>query len=482
MATPIPSNRCRFTIGEIASAIGGKAVGADGTAQVAGVCTDTRALERGMIFVALRGATADGHDHLAEAAERGAAAAIVASGRRIADLPCIEVDDPLVALGALARHHLRRTRASRNLPTIAIGGAAGKTTTKELTAAASRALFGATLSTPGNLNNRIGVPMTIFTLTGEHRALVLECGTNMRGEIAHLARIVEPDVALVLNVDIEHSEGLGSLEEIADEEAQIFSTTRRFAVVCAEQPLVRSRVPQRLQALTFGASPDADVRLASRTVLESGRSRIALKVNQLFVKAEESPLLIAEIRLLGSAMAMNCAATLAGVIAMSTERLSGEQLGAVGEAFASARPVARRLALESINGMLVIDDTYNAQPPSMRVAIATAFEIAANAKSRLVMVLGDMLELGRLAASSHDETIRAALACRPALFVATGREMNAALARARERKETAGVDCLTAQDSDEAARLIAGKVRRGDVILVKGSLGMAMDRVVASLR
>ncbi len=482
MATPIPSNRCPFTVAEIASVTGGKGFGADETAQAEGICTDTRSLQRGMVFVALKGATTDGHDHLAQAAERGAAAAVVGRSRAVASLPCIEVDDTLIALGNLARHHLRRTRASRCLPTIAIGGAAGKTTTKELAAAASRALFGATLATPGNLNNRIGVPMTIFTLTNEHRALVLECGTNMRGEIAHLARIVEPDAAMVLNVDIEHSEGLGSLEEIADEEAQMFSTARRFAVVCTEQPLVKSRVPAHLPVVTFGTSPEADVRLVSRTILETGRSRIAIKLNPLLVKAEESPLLITEIGLLGGAMALNCAAALAGVIAMSPQPLSGEQLRAVGEAFASARPVARRLAVESINGMIVIDDSYNAQPPSMRVAIATASEVAANAKARLVMVLGDMLELGSLSASSHDETIVAALACRPALLVATGPEMASALMRARDRRATDEVECMMARDSDDAARLIAGKLHRGDVILVKGSLGMAMDRVVASLR
>ncbi len=482
MATPIPSNRCAFTFGEIVQATGGKLKGGDLGGIATGVGADTRVLERGMLFVALKGATNDGHNHLAQAAERCASAAIVARGRAIGAIPCIEVDDTLVALGALARQHLQRVRAARGLPTIAIGGAAGKTTTKELAASAARALFGPVLSTPGNLNNRIGVPMTIFTLTDEHRAAVIECGTNMRGEIAHLARIVEPDAAMVLNVDIEHSEGLGSLEEIADEEAQLFSTARRFAVVSSEQPLLRSRIPSRLNTITFGTSSDADVRLASRTVMENGRSRIALKLNPLLVKPEESPLLVTEIGLLGVAMALNCAAALAGVIAMYPEPLSGEQLAAVGNALAAARPVARRLALANVNGMLVIDDSYNAQPPSMRVAIATAAELAANSKARLIMVLGDMLELGALSATSHDESVRAALECRPALLLAVGPEMTSALARAGKAGVSSPIECLSARDSDEASRLIAGKVRAGDVVLIKGSLGMAMDRVVTSLR
>lgn len=482
MATTIPSNRCAFTLGEIATATHGKLVGGDARATTIGVSTDTREIQRGALFVALRGAASDGHDYLAQAAARGAVAAVVSRGRELASFPCVAVEDTLAALGSLARRHLQRVRAEGRLRVVAVGGAAGKTTTKELLAAAARAVFGPTLATPGNLNNRIGVPMTIFTLSGEHRAAIIECGTNLRGEIAQLAGIVEPDAALVLNVDIEHSEGLGSLEEIADEEAAIFSTARRFAIVSTEQPLLRSRIPPRLSVLTFGTSSDADVRLASRAVLGGGRSRIALKVNPRLVKSGESPLLVTEIGLLGPAMALNCAAAVAGVLAMNPEALSGDQLRAIGNALSAAGPVSRRLALANLQGRFVIDDSYNAQPPSMRAAIATATELAEHSKARLIIILGDMLELGALSASSHDETIEAVLASRPALFVAVGPEMTAALTRVLNGPAGAGMECLAARDSNEAARLIAGKLRDGDVVLVKGSLGMAMDRVVASLR
>jgi UDP-N-acetylmuramoyl-tripeptide--D-alanyl-D-alanine ligase len=483
MASTIPSNRCAFTLGEIAAATEGTLIGGDAGARTIGVSTDTREMQRGALFVALRGAASDGHDYLTQAAPRGAAAAVVSRGREVASLPCVAVDDTLTALGSLARRHLQGVRAKGRIPVVAVGGAAGKTTTKELLAAAARAVFGSTLATPGNLNNRIGVPMTIFTLSGEHRAAIIECGTNLRGEIGQLAHIVEPDAALVLNVDIEHSEGLGSLEEIADEEAALFSTARKFAIVSTEQPLLRSRIPPRLGVLSFGTSSDADVRLASRTVFDNGRSRITLKLNPRFVKSGESPLLVVEIGLLGLAMALNCAAAVAGVLAMSPEPLSGDGLRTIGDAFAAARPVSRRLALDNLNGVLVIDDSYNAQPPSMRAAIASATELAQNSKARLIMVLGDMLELGALAASSHDVTIGAVLASRPALFVAVGPEMTAALTRVADRPaRVGGVECLRARDSEEAARLIAGRLRDGDVVLVKGSLGMAMDRVVASLR
>ena len=269
MATPIPNNQCAFRLDEIATATGGEMFGAPDLA-VRGVTNDTRALTAGALFVALRGVDRDGHGYLADAARCGAAAALVERGRRpagragLAAIAAVEVDDTLAALGDLARHHLRRTRAARPLACVAIGGAVGKTSTKELCAAVVRALFGETLATPGNLNNLIGVPMTIFTLGKRHRAAVLECGTNTRGEIVRLARIVEPDVAAVLNVDVEHSEGLGGLKEIADEEAALFSTARGAVVACAEERLVMARIPRGAQVVTFGADVAADVRIAAR--------------------------------------------------------------------------------------------------------------------------------------------------------------------------------------------------------------------------
>src|SRR6266545_6452298 len=176
MATPIPTNRAAFTLAEVAEATEGTLVGAGAGSEpvVTGVSTDTRALVTGALFVALRGHTHDGHAHLAQAEHRGAAAAVVCRGTHCS-LPRIEVDDTLVALGRLARFHADRVRASREVPSVAITGSAGKTTTKGLTAAAVEALYGRTLATVGNLNNLVGVPMTLLTLEDEHRAMVIEC-------------------------------------------------------------------------------------------------------------------------------------------------------------------------------------------------------------------------------------------------------------------------------------------------------------------
>ncbi|MGC1678337.1 MAG: UDP-N-acetylmuramoyl-tripeptide--D-alanyl-D-alanine ligase [Candidatus Binataceae bacterium] len=475
MATPIPPNQCAFTLGEAAAAVGGVLHG-DPAIGATSVSIDTRTLEPGAIFVALRGA-ADGHAYLARATERGAAAAIVETGRTIEGIASIEVSDPLDALGRLARAHLARIRAAQNLPVVTIGGAAGKTTTKELTAAAARVIFGATLATPGNLNNLIGVPMTIFMLTAEHRAAVLECGTNTRGEIARLGAIVQPDAAAVLNVAIEHSEGLGTLEEIADEEASIFAAARRIAVVPADDVILLKRLPAQLRAITFGLARGADVRVAGRAALSDGRARITLELNPALLASGATPFLNAEIQMLGAAAALNCAAALAAVAAISATPITADGLQAIGAVFAAAKPIARRMVPLQIGATLLLDDSYNAQPPSMRIAIETAREIATARGTRLVLALADMLELGALAPSSHDAALRHALDSGAAVIVAVGPEMRAALARVASR----GCDLLGAADSDDAARIVRGILRSGDVLLVKGSLGMAMDRVVDAI-
>jgi UDP-N-acetylmuramoyl-tripeptide--D-alanyl-D-alanine ligase len=511
MATPIPINQCEFTLAEVVEATGGTFVqtdspgnstvsfgdgvhgarppagggvaageyrtGAGIAGNVRGVSIDTRSIEAGALFVALRGAASDGHVYLPQAAARGAIAAIVATGHRHPALDCIEVDDTLTALGRLAHRHLARTRAARALPLIAIGGAVGKTTTKELTAAVVRALFGSTLATPGNLNNLIGVPMTIFTLTGDHRAAVLECGTNTRGEIPKLAQIVEPDVAMVLNVDIEHSEGLGTLDEIADEEAALFSTAKRCAVASPDEPMVLARTPKHLRQITFGKSPDASVRLVSRSV--GARSRIRVSLARDLVATGVEPFVETEIALLGEAAALNCAAAIAGAAAMRPAPLESRELRAIAGALAGVLPVAGRLASTSINGIFLIDDTYNSNPRSLRAALAAAREVADGLGARMVIAMGDMLELGEASAAAHQEAIRDVMRSRPAAFVVVGPEMISA--RTVVRRDADATDIITASDSTAAAGIVAGLIRPGDVLLVKGSRGIAMERVIERL-
>ena len=484
MTTPIPTNQCAFTLDEVVDAVGGRhrsstLANADG---IRGVSIDTRSLAPGDLFVALRGATSDGHDYLAQAAARGAACALVETGKqyRAQDYPpldCIEVPDTLTALGHLAHRHLTRTRSSRQLPVLAIGGAVGKTTTKELTAAVTRTLFGSTLSTPGNLNNLIGVPMTIFTLTGEHNAAILECGTNTRGEIPKLASIVEPDVAMVLNVDLEHTEGLGTLDEIADEEAALFSTATHYAVASADEPLVLARIPNRLKKITFGKSPDATVRLRSRIV--GDRSRIQISIARALVSKGVDPFIETEIGLFGETAALNCTAAIAALAAMRSTPFEASDLAAIADALAAAKPVAGRFSTCSLRGILVIDDTYNSNPRSIRAALGAAREISTGLGARLVIAMGDMLELGAMSAAAHIDAVRDIIREQPAAFVAVGPEMRAALVAVAGSSLPPGV--LVAPDSDAASQIVVDLVRTGDVLLVKGSRGIAMERIIAAL-
>ena len=480
MATPIPVNRCRFSAAEVIRATGATFTGAKETA-FEGVSIDSRSIAPGALFVALRGVR-DGHEFLNAAAERGAVAALVERGRTNAALACFEVDDTLTALGSLARFHLNRVRALHPLPTIAIGGAAGKTTTKELTAAITRALFGEILATPGNLNNLIGVPMTILTLTDTHRAAVLECGTNQRGEIARLAEIVTPDVALVLNVDVEHTEGLGSLEGVADEESELFKTARIAIVGTAESMLI-ARVPAAMRTLKFGAAAEADVRLASRVVVTPGRQRIAIALARSMTADGVDAALEANLGLIGAASAMNAAAAVAALSAACARPLGRNDLAAISRALAAVKPVAGRLSTREVASVVVIDDTYNANPRSVRVALEAARETADGLRTRLVVAIGDMLELGALAPAMHAEAVRDIYRARPDAWIAVGAEMAAAIhtvecdGNAPPRPPVLEL----APDSATAAIAVRGIVRAGDVLLVKGSRGIAMERIIEAL-
>ena len=319
--------------------------------------------------------------------------------------------------------------------------------------------------------------MTIFTLTGEHQAAVLECGTNTRGEIPKLARIVEPDVAMVLNVDLEHSEGLGTLDDIADEEAALFSTATQYAVASADEPMVLARIPKHLRRITFGKSTDAHVRLIGRSA--GARSRIRIELARDMVAAGVEPFIETEIALLGEAAALNCAAAIAGVAAMRAAPLESHELTAGANALAVVQPVAGRLASASINGIFVIADTYNSNPRSIRAALGAAREVADGLGARLVIAMGDMLELGEQSAAAHQEAIRDVMRSHPAAFVAVGLEMNSA--RTAVSRDANTTEILTSPDSIAAAKLIAKLVQPGDVLLVKGSRGIAMERVIERL-
>lgn len=478
MATPIPDNRARFTLGEVARAAGGLLVGGDPALELVGVSTDSRSAASGTLFVALVGAAHDGHHHV-DAARARAAFPLVASGRGV-EGPRVEVDDTLVALGRLARHYFERETSGRAVPVLAIGGAAGKTTTKTLAAAAVGALFGDTLVTAGNLNNRIGLPMTLFTLTPEHRAAVLEHGTSEPGEIAALAAISSPDVALVTNVGIEHSERLGDLEAIADEEGALLLAARRVAVANADDPLLLGRLARaRAGALTFGRSERADLRLLDRRVGADGSTRVLIRLRgRTLVGGAGARDLTLSTRLLGESAATNLAAALAGALALFGRPASEGELARVAAALATVEAVPGRLRPLQMAGAFVLDDSYNANPRSVAAAFAAAREVAERRGARLVLALGDMLELGDLAPASHREMLLAADLLGAAELLLVGDESS------RAAEDLAGAlrtPHRVFADSGQAAAALAELLAPDDVLLVKGSRGLRMERLIESL-
>jgi UDP-N-acetylmuramoyl-tripeptide--D-alanyl-D-alanine ligase len=235
---------------------------------------------------------------------------------------------------------------------------------------------------------------------------------------------------------------------------------------------VLARIPKPLRRITFGKSSDAHVRLVSRSV--GARSHIRVQLARDIVAAGIEPFIETEIALLGEAAALNCAAAIAGVAAMRASPLESRELAAIAGALARVLPVAGRLASTSINGIIVIDDSYNSNPRSIRAALAAAREVADGLGARLVIAMGDMLELGELSATAHLEAIRDVMLAHPAAFVAVGPEMNSACTALDNV-------AVTAPDSIAAARIVAGLVRPGDVLLVKGSRGIAMERILERL-
>jgi len=478
VATPIPVNHARFSVGEVLTATGGRGVDLSPGLGLAGVSTDTRALAAGGLFLALRGAHHDGHRFVSEARQRGGTVLVAAEAG--VSGPRIEVADPLLALAALARAHVDKGFENNGRrPVLAIGGAAGKTTTKFLTVAAARALLGEVLFTAGNINNRIGVPMTLLTLEPRHRAVVLECGTSERGEIAALAAITRHDVGLVTNVGVEHSFGLGTLDEIADEEAGLLAAARRAAITNADEPelVARLRRVHAPRTLTFGASESADVRLVARHAVPAGGSELELWIGPALAPGATDRRLVVASSLLGPGAAMNTAAALTGALALLDREPDRAELAAVVNALAEVEAVPGRMRPLTLAGVLVLDDCYNSNPKSLGVALATAAEQArARPGGRLVLALGDMLELGEVSADEHDAMVRAADALGADRLLLAGPESSTAAERVRPVTPTASYP-----ESSAAAAEIVALVRAGDTLLVKGSRGTRMERVIEAL-
>jgi UDP-N-acetylmuramoyl-tripeptide--D-alanyl-D-alanine ligase len=453
---------------EIARLGGGRVAAGDGGRRLSSMSIDSRTVRPGDLFVAIRGERFDGHDFAADAVAAGAAGVIVSTGSTIAPpggAIVIEVADTLLALQALAQE-VRRRAGTR---VVAITGSAGKTTTKEATAALLEARY-VTLKNRGNLNNHIGLPLSLVELQRGAEVAVMELGMNHAGEIRRLVEIAEPDVRVWTNVGTAHLEFFGTSDAIADAKAEILERASRdtVAVVNADDPRVMARAAGFPGlTVTFGVEARADVR-ADRVEYRGMDGTVA----RVSTPAGEIAL---QVPLAGRGNLENVLAAVAVAVVMDVP------LDAIAERVARLAPAAHRGELLRLaRGVRVLDDAYNSSPS----ALARLLELVATEPSgtRRVGFLGEMLELGAASLDLHAEAGRAVASAGIEALVTVGGPPARALAAAAVGAGLDGARVEHVDDSEKAAALVPGVVAEGDLVIVKGSRGTRMERVVERLK
>jgi UDP-N-acetylmuramoyl-tripeptide--D-alanyl-D-alanine ligase len=434
----------------------------------------------------LKGERFDAHDFLADARARGASAAVVRRGTPALPgsphfplFPLFETDDTLRALGALAAFHRRRFA----IPLGAVAGSNGKTTTKEMVAAILRTR-GPALATEGNLNNEVGVPLTLFRLSREHRSAVLELGMSSPGELARLTAIARPDAGVVTLVAAEHLEFLRDLEGVAQAEGELYAglPPHAVAVVNADDRRCMAqaeRAAKGVKKILFGKSPSADVRLVGSASLGTEGQEICLEGEEgngssgrgLPGRDKGRSRVTVRLAFVGEHNAMNAAAAAAVAQALSLSFTFEE----ISRGLAVARPYSHRSrVLAGSGGITILDDCYNANPASMQAALAALAGLKGS--GRAVAVLGDMLELGAAEERAHQELgeLAGALLDAVAFFGP----------RSRDAFEACGLPGGRKAHFLEIEPLVSWlrpRLASGDAVLVKGSRGMKLERVVEVL-
>ncbi|MDT0165517.1 UDP-N-acetylmuramoyl-tripeptide--D-alanyl-D-alanine ligase [Actinotalea sp. AC32] len=452
---------------EIAVLVGGRTTG-DATATVTGAAVvDSRHVTPGSLFVALPGEHVDGHAYAAAAVAAGAA--VVLAAREVLDddgaaLPCVVVDDVTTALGDLARAVLGRLRRAAELKVVAVTGSVGKTTTKDLLAQVLSG-SGPTVWPEKSFNNEIGLPLTVLRADERTRFLVLEMGASGMGHITYLTGIAAPDVAAVLVVGSAHLGEFGGVEAIARAKAEIVAglVPGGTAVLNADDARVSAMAADAPgPVVLFGEDPRAAVRAADVSVDELGRARFRL------VTADGE----ADVRLelVGEHHVTNALAAAAASLAL------GLGLGDVAERLSAATALSphRMQVTERSDGVTVIDDSYNANPDSMRAALK-ALAVRARGR-RSIAVLGEMLELGEDSIRAHDEIGRLAVRLDVSRLVVVGEGARPLHLGALQEGSWGEETCLL-PDVDTAERWLAEELRPGDVVLVKSSHGAGLWRL-----
>jgi len=460
-----------WTLGEILAATGGKVARPGKGERYGEIVTDSKQVKGNSVFVALKGERHDAHRFVGDAVRRGAACVVVHRATAPATLgmaTAVRVKDTLRALGDLA--HSRREQLAPKV--LAITGSNGKTTTKEMVAAIlaqakldGEPLRGKVLKTEGNFNNLVGLPLTLLRLTKKHRVAVVELGTNQPGEIQRLAEIADPDLGLITSVAAAHLEGLKTLAGVAREKGALYRSVRPGGAIAVnlDDPWVR-RLGTLFSGrkLTYGAAGQLRarslrVRNAQGMVfdLHFGQQRARIRLNYL-----------------GRHNVTNALGAAALALA------AGVSLAAVRRGLAEAKPFTMRMQRENWRGIGILNDSYNANPGSMKAALETLALIGGRGKK--IAVLGDMYELGNQSSKAHRELGRIAAHAKVDQLYLLGdqaRQVRSGALRAGMRSR----QVIIGADHGDLARGLRQQVRRGDWLLVKGSRGMKMEKVLQEL-
>jgi UDP-N-acetylmuramoyl-tripeptide--D-alanyl-D-alanine ligase len=442
----------KLILDEIVKATGGSLL-SSARREFAGLSTDSRTIREGELFVALKGPTFDGHEFLADALAKGAGGVVHRlPSTDFGGKTLIRVADTLKALQDIARY----LRGKCDVPVIAVTGTNGKTTTKELIAS----IFGQVmkvLKTRGNLNNHIGLPLCLAGMDGDEEVMVLEMGSNAEGDIRTLCDIARPDFAVVTNVGIAHLEGFGSIEAVRKTDLEILDFAKTACVNADDRFLLEGVRGFKGKVITYGVQSSADVRAVDITPGERGSSfRLCLPSKKEIAVHLPLP---------GRFNILNALAA----AAIADER--GISPDSIKSGLESFRGVPMRLEIKRFNGVLIISDVYNANPASVEEAIK---ELRRLRRARTVAVLGDMLELGSYSGEAHRRIVRLLSQAGIDIFIAVGPEMIYASA------EFTG-DCYTAEDSFSAGAVLSEIWREGDTVLIKGSRGMKMEKVLDAM-
>jgi UDP-N-acetylmuramoyl-tripeptide--D-alanyl-D-alanine ligase len=442
-----------WTDQRVRAALGlGPAAGRDFPAWFSAVSTDTRTLPPGALFVALRGDRFDGHDHLEAARKAGAGAAVVRQGTpEWPGLPLYPVDDTLAAYGRLARAR----RGELAGPVVAVGGANGKTSTKEMCAAVLRTRY-RVHATPANDNNLVGIPQTILAAPRETEALVIEAGASVPGELRRARAVIEPTIVVTTNVAASHLDGFGTTEGVLEEELELLRGAP-LAIVGPEPPQLATRARQVAGRVLVAGLEGAE-RVPDRVELDAdGRATLTVE-GETFT-----------LPLVGRHQAAN--AMLAWTLARELHLPPADTARALRQL---DLPGGRGEVIRA-RGLVILHDAYNANPASFVASIETAR--AMRPGHRLIFVAGTMRELGTDSDRHHGEIARALVELAPDLLAAVG-EFVPALAPYRDRL---GASLIVADDPVALGSQLAGRVRPGDLVVLKASRGVALERIIPFL-